>query len=100
MPGKLLEPKGLGDLKARAPAFVNHWKGWLVALVLLLMGCAGLAQDVKQEIRDDVREAQQKMAEQEKSYKQNEYLRYTSDNSDNWNGTDWSLWMDSQGGGH
>jgi hypothetical protein len=72
---------------------------FFLLLALSLLGCAGMGQDIKQEIRDESREAKQRMAEAEKSYESRRYLGLTSDKSEEWNSTDWSLWMDSQGGG-
>ncbi len=68
-------------------------------LALSLSGCAGGGQDIKQEFKDERRGAQQKMESAEASYEKHEYLGLTSDNSENWNSTDWSLWMDTHGGG-
>lgn len=82
-------------------AYNPLWK--FLALLLLaalgLMGCAGLSQDISQEIKQDRLEARQKMAEAEKNYESHKNFGYSSENSDNWNATDWSLWMDMHGGG-
>lgn len=78
---------------------MGKFLGLILLLALGLTGCAGLSQDIQQEIRDDSREARQKMAERQESYKQNEYYGFTSKDSDKWNSTDWSLWMDTHGGG-
>ena len=67
-------------------------------LTLGLAGCAGLNQDISQEIRQDRLEARQKMAQNEKSYEKREYEGLTSRDSSSWNGTDWTLWMDAHGG--
>jgi hypothetical protein len=68
-------------------------------LALALTGCAGLSQDISQEIKDDRREAREAMATADKNYKSHEYFSQISENSDRWNNTDWSLWMDTHGGG-
>jgi len=70
-----------------------------ILLTLLLMGCSGMAQDIKQEIKDDRREAKEKMEQAEKSYEQHKYFGLSSTDSDKWNSTDWTLWMDAHGGG-
>ncbi len=79
----------------------NFWKllGVTLVLVLTLPGCGVTAQDLKQELQDDRRSTEKAMAQGEKTYEKNEYLGLTSDNSENWNSTDWSLWMDTHGGG-
>ncbi len=76
------------------------WKflGFLLMLALGLTGCAGFNQDISQEIKQDRSEARQKMAQAEKSYEKREYLGLTSKDSEKWNSTDWSLWMDTHGG--
>jgi hypothetical protein len=68
-------------------------------LALSLLGCAGISQDISQEIKDDRRAAREKMAEAEKSYESRRYFGLTSDKSEEWNSTDWTLWMDMHGGG-
>jgi hypothetical protein len=35
----------------------------------------------------------------EHRYEKHQYLGLSSENPQNWNATDWSLWMNSQGGG-
>ena len=76
-----------------------RYLGVSVLLILSLLGCAGTMQDVRQEIQDDRRAAKQKMAQTEKAYEKNEYLGFTSKDSEKWNATDWSMWMDANGGG-
>lgn len=77
------------------------WKFLVLLLPLAcgLTGCAGLSQDISQEIKQDKLEAKQQLEQAEKTYKKNEYLGLTSEDSEKWNSTDWSLWMDTQGGG-
>ena len=67
-------------------------------LALGLTGCARFNQDISQEIKQDRLEARQKMEQAEKSYEKREYLGLTSKDSEKWNSTDWSLWMDTHGG--
>ncbi len=68
-------------------------------LALSLSGCTVTSQDLRQEIQDERRGARETMEKAEKSYEKREYLGLTSDKSENWNSTDWSLWMDTHGGG-
>jgi len=68
-------------------------------LALPLLGCAGGLQDIKQEIRDESRAAKQSLAQTEQTYESRRYFGFTSDKSEEWNSTDWSLWMDTHGGG-
>jgi hypothetical protein len=76
------------------------WKflGFPLMLALGLTGCARFNQDISQEIKQDRLEARQKMEQAEKSYEKREYLGLTSKDSEKWNSTDWSLWMDTHGG--
>jgi hypothetical protein len=71
----------------------------ILLLTLPLLACAGISQDISQEIKDDRREAREQMAEAEKNYESHQYFGLTSEKSDQWNATDWSLWMDTHGGG-
>ena len=64
----------------------------------LLWGCGVSSQDLRQEARDDLRGTREKMSQAEKSYENNEYYGFSSQDPNNWNSTDWQLWMDSQGG--
>lgn len=77
------------------------WKSLGVILLLTgsLLGCAGSMQDISQEIYDDRRGAKQKLAEIDKAYEQQEYFGLSSKDSEKWNSTDWSMWMDAHGGG-
>jgi hypothetical protein len=68
-------------------------------LALPLLGCAVTGQDLRQEIQDESRGTGQRMEQAEKSYESRRYLGLTSDKSEEWNATDWSLWMDTHGGG-
>lgn len=76
------------------------WKflGFLLLLVLTLPGCGVSTQELRQEIRDESRGTIEQMTRGEKSYEKREYLGLTSKDSENWNSTDWSLWMDMHGG--
>jgi hypothetical protein len=69
-------------------------------LALPLTGCAVTSQDLRQEIQDERRGTREKMEQAEKSYESRRYLGLTSDKSEEWNSTDWTLWMDTHGGGH
>jgi hypothetical protein len=71
---------------------------FLLLLALSPLGCAGLTQDISQEIKQDKLEARQEMEQREKAYEKREYFGLTSKDSDKWNSTDWSLWMDTHGG--
>ncbi len=77
------------------------WKFLGVAplLVLTLLGCAGSMANLKQEISDDRRTIRQNVAEREYYYEKRQYLGFSSDKPEDWNSTDWSLWVDTQGGG-
>ena len=68
-------------------------------LALSLPSCAVTSQDLRQEIQDESRGTRERMEQAEKSYKNREYLGFTSKDSENWNSTDWSLWMDTHGAG-
>ena len=76
---------------------------WILLFFLLialsLSGCAVTGQDLRQEIQDESRGTREKMEQAEKSYEGRRYFGLTSDNSEEWNSTDWSLWMDNHGGG-
>ena len=72
---------------------------FLLLLTLFLPACGVSLQDIKQEIQDDTRSTMEQMRRNEASYEKREYLGFTSDKSENWNSTDWSLWMDTHGGG-
>ncbi len=77
------------------------WKlsGLLLSLAFALLSCAGLGTDIGQEIKQDRLEARQKMEQAEASYHHRASFGLTSEDPDHWNSTDWTLWMDSQGGG-
>ncbi len=77
------------------------WKslGVIPLMAAALLGCAGGLQDIRQEINDDRRTARQTIAQREAFYEKHEYLGFSSDQSEQWNSTDWSLWMDTHGGG-
>ena len=81
-----------------APNFCWKFLG-LLLLALPLPGCALTGQDLRQEIQDESRGTGQRMEQAEKSYESRRYLGLTSDKSEEWNATDWSLWMDTHGGG-
>jgi hypothetical protein len=66
----------------------------ILLLALLLPGCAGMTQ----EIREDRRDVWRTMEQGESSYEKREYFGLPAKQED-WNATDWSLWMDSHGGG-
>lgn len=68
--------------------------GFLLLLVLALLGCGVTTQDLKQEIQDERRGT---LERGEKSFEKREYLGLTSKDSEKWDSTDWSLWMDIQG---
>jgi hypothetical protein len=68
-------------------------------LALILSGCGVTGPDLRQEIQDERRGTREQMEQAEKSYEGHRYLGLTSDKSEEWNSTDWSLWMDTQGGG-
>ncbi len=79
--------------------------GWKFLSILLLLaltpfGCGATNQDLRQEIRDDLRGTREQMSQREKAYEKREDFGLTSKDSKDWNSTDWSLWMDSRGGGH
>jgi hypothetical protein len=75
------------------------WKflGFLL-LAVLLWGCGVSSQDLRQEAQDDLRGTREKMSQAEKIYEKNESYGLNPKDSDNWNSTDWSIWVDSQGG--
>ena len=77
------------------------WKSFAFILVLALplQGCGVTSQDLRQEAQDEMSGTREKMSQAEKSYEKHEYLGLTSQDPDKWNSTDWSLWMDLQGGG-
>ena len=81
-----------------SPNFFWKSMGFLL-LAALLWGCGVTSQDLRQEAQDDLRGTREKLSQAEKSYEKNEYLGLTSKDPNNWNSTDWSLWMDLQGGG-
>lgn len=66
----------------------------ILPLALALPGCAGMSQ----EIREDRRDLRRTMEQGESSYEKREYFGFP-DNKEDWNATDWSLWMDTHGGG-
>ncbi len=72
--------------------------GLLLLLALAWPGCGLSNQELRNELQDDRRSAMENLARGEKSYEQREYFGLTSRDSEHWNSTDWSLWMDSQGG--
>ena len=76
------------------------WKflGFFMLPALALLGCAVTGQDIRQEFQDESRGTREKMEQAEKSYEKREYLGLTSRDSDKWNSTDWSMWMDTHGG--
>jgi hypothetical protein len=76
------------------------WKffGFFPMLALGLTGCAGLNQDISQEIKQDKIEVRQQLEQRENAYEKREYLGLTSKDSENWNSTDWSMWMNAHGG--
>ena len=73
---------------------------FLLLLALPLSGCAVTGQDLRQEIQDESRGTRERMEQAEKSYESRRYFGLTSDKSEEWNSTDWTLWMDTHGGGH
>lgn len=77
---------------------LGKFLGFLV-LALPLLGCAGITQDIQQEIKDNRREMEQRIGQAEKTYESRRYLGLTSEKSEEWNSTDWTLWMDTHGGG-
>ncbi len=77
---------------------IGKFLGFLL-LALSLSGCAVTSQDIRQEIQDESRGTREKMEQAEKSYESRRYFGLTSDKSEEWNSTDWSLWMDTHGGG-
>jgi hypothetical protein len=76
------------------------WKFLSLALLLALplLGCGVTTQDFKQEIQDDIRGSEEKMAQGIEKYEKTKYFGLTTNDSDKWNSTDWSLWMDKHGG--
>ena len=81
-----------------SPLFFWKFLGFLL-LAVLLWGCGVSSQDLRQEAQDDRRGIREKMSQAENSYEKNEYYGLSSQDPNNWNPTDWQLWMDSQGGG-
>ena len=79
-------------------AYNPLWKllGSLLLLALTLPGCGVTGQDIRQELQDERRGT---MERGEKSSENHKYQGLTYRDSENWNSTDWSLWMDEQGGG-
>jgi outer membrane biogenesis lipoprotein LolB len=76
------------------------WKFPLfLLLAALLGGCGVTGSDLRQEAQDDLRGTKEKWSRMEKSYESHQYFGYSSQNPDEWNTTDWTLYMDSQGGG-
>jgi outer membrane biogenesis lipoprotein LolB len=71
----------------------------LLLTALLLGGCGVTSQDLKQEYQDDVRGTREKWDRLEKSYESHQYFGYSSPDANQWNTTDWTLWMDTHGGG-
>ena len=78
---------------------LGKFLGFLL-LALSLPGCALTGQDLRQEIQDERRGTRERMEQAEKSYESRRYFGLTSDKSEEWNSTDWTLWMDTHGGGH
>ena len=72
--------------------------GFLLLLGFTLPGCGVTTQELRQELEDERRGNLEKMKESEKTYQNREYLGLTAKDSENWNSTDWSLWMDTHGG--
>ena len=70
----------------------------LLLLGFTLPGCGVTTQDLRQELQDESRGNREKIEQAQKTYKSREYLGLTSKDSQNWNSTDWSLWMDTHGG--
>ncbi len=66
----------------------------ILPLALALPGCAGMTQEIGED-RQDIRRT---LEQGEASYEKREYFGYP-DKQENWNATDWSLWMDTHGGG-
>jgi hypothetical protein len=81
------------------PTFFWKFLSLTLLLTLSLFGCGITTQDLKQEIQDDIRGTREKMSQGEKTYESNKYLGLTSTDSDKWNSTDWTMWMDTHGGG-
>jgi hypothetical protein len=75
------------------------WKflGFLL-FTALLGGCGVTSQDLRQEVQDDLRGTREKMSQTEKIYEKNESYGLNPKDANNWNPTDWSIWVDSQGG--
>lgn len=75
------------------------WKllDFLLLLALTLPDCGVTTQELRQEIQDENRGTLEKMSRGETTYEKREYLGLTSKDSENWNSTDWSLWMDAHG---
>ncbi len=82
-----------------APSTLWKLLGFLLLLALSLLGCAVTGQDIRQELQDDIRGTKEKMARGEETYEKRKYFGLTSEDSEKWNSTDWSLWMDTHGGG-
>jgi Tfp pilus assembly protein PilP len=79
----------------------SFWKfpGFILLSVLLLGGCGVTNQDLRQEVHDDMRGTKERISRMDKSYESHKYFGYSSQDPDQWNTTDWTLYMDSQGGG-
>ncbi len=75
---------------------VHLWKISLLILplALALAGCAGMSQEIAEDRRDVRRAPEQR----ESYYEKHEYFGLPAQERD-WNSTDWSLWMDTHGGG-
>ncbi len=80
-------------------AFLSKFLGLILLATLVLPGCGVTTQDLRQEIQDTRAGTMEKMAEAEKSYEGRRYFGFTSEKSEEWNSTDWGMWMDTHGGG-
>lgn len=79
--------------------FFEKFPGLILLAALFLGGCGVTSQDLKQEFQDQMAGNRERAARLEKSYESHKYFGYSSPNTDQWNTTDWTLWMDRQGGG-
>ncbi len=76
-------------------------KFWGLPLILAvgLTGCAGGGQEIRQEIAQDRLDIRRQIEQQNAAYQKREDIGFSSSDSNNWNSTDWSMWMDTRGGG-
>jgi hypothetical protein len=81
------------------PCFGWKFPSFVFLAGLFLAGCGVTGQDLRQEVQDQMAGNRARMSRLEKSYESHEYFGYSSQNPDEWNTTDLTLWADTQGAG-